>query len=123
MQILDTYAQREKNTSHVKNINSNQFDLVQQAEKRLKKFKTIVEIPDESKLLIANTMMLELFVLISQEGMFSLTSVRGTPKYYDNIYEHANEIRSYIEQIGFKRGLAIIDYIMALRIIRFKKMI
>ena len=45
------------------------------------------------------------------------------PKYYDEIYEHANEIRSYFERIGFKRGLAIIDYIMAIRIIKFKKMI
>ena len=48
---------------------STKFNLVQQAEKRLKKFKTIVEIPDEAKLLRANTMMLELYVMISQEGL------------------------------------------------------
>ena len=40
------------------------FDLVQQAEKRLKKMQTIVDIPDDAKLLRANTMMLELYVQI-----------------------------------------------------------
>ena len=43
------------------------FDMVQQAEKRLKKVKTVVEIPDEAKLLMANCMMVELYATIQEE--------------------------------------------------------
>ena len=41
------------------------FDQVHEGfEKRIKKFKTFVEIPDESRLLRANTMMIEMYVAI-----------------------------------------------------------
>ena len=43
------------------------FDMVKSAEKRLKKFKTVVEIPDEAKLLMANCRMVELYATIQEE--------------------------------------------------------
>jgi hypothetical protein len=41
--------------------------MVKQAERRLKKFKTVVILPDEAKLLRANTMLLEIYMVILKE--------------------------------------------------------
>ena len=70
------------------------FDMVQQAEKRLKKFETDVEIPDEAKLLRANTMMLELFVTI-MDSQYSITSGARQNRHakFDRVYEFAHEMR------------------------------
>ena len=63
---MDAFGDREKSSYPNAQAPGNgvQFDIVQQAEKRLKKFKTAIEIPDEAKLLRANTMMLELYAAL-----------------------------------------------------------
>lgn len=65
MNILDAYGQRKRENKQ-KNEEKKEFvvDLVKQAERRLQKQRTFVELPEDSKLLIANTKMLELYVTI-----------------------------------------------------------
>jgi hypothetical protein len=69
--------------------------------------------------------MIELYVLIVQEGVFSITGVNPSQAKhvkYDRIYEEADSAKSIFEEIKFVRGLAIIDYIQAVRQLeKFKK--
>ena len=68
----------------------------------------------------ANTMMIELYVAISQEGSFAINGINQINKNrslkYDVIYETANVIRIFYQELQFKRGLGILDYIQAVRI-------
>jgi len=120
LRILDTYGQREKGAGGEPAAGSRpHFDMVQQAEKRLKKFETIVEIPDEAKLLRANTMMLELYVTI-MDSMYSITGMGKQNRHIklDRVYEAAHEMRQFFVELQFQRGLAMIDYVQAKRQIK-----
>ena len=85
----------------------------------------MIAIPHNAELLQANTKMIELYVLIVQEGIFSITGVSPLQSKhikYDRIYEEADGARDLFEKIEFERGLAIIDYIQAVRQLeKFKK--
>lgn len=120
LQILDTYGQREKNnnsSSFKQNGNNNQF--VSGTGKPIQEYKPLVEIPAEAVLLKANTQMLELYVLLSQEAkQYLIRPELKTPKpnraiKYDSIFEKSNEVRVFFDSINFKRGLAMVDYIQA----------
>jgi len=64
-EILGTFGKKDKNIDvNTSNTPSGTLDIVQQQEKRLNKFKTVVEIPEDAILLRANTMMLELYVIM-----------------------------------------------------------
>ena len=69
------------------------FDMVVQAEKRFRRFKTIVEIPDTAKLLIANCMMIELYVLIQQESNSSFYQIKNTSKQQSSSKSIMNDIK------------------------------
>ena len=81
----------------------------------------MVAIPPNARLLQANAAMVELYVLIVQEGVFSITGVNPQQARhmknmnYDRIYEEADSTKAVFEEIKFARGLAIIDYIQAVR--------
>ena len=60
---------------------SNRFNLVGMAEQRIKNFETVIQIPDEAKLLKANTMMLELYVQIKDRNLTSAPHVFKHLKY------------------------------------------
>tara|TARA_B110000285_G_C15123481_1_gene618681 strand:+ start:2332 stop:2757 length:426 start_codon:yes stop_codon:yes gene_type:complete len=85
----------------------------------------MVDIPPNARLLQANAKMIELYVLIVQEGVFSITGVnplQAKHVKYDRIYEEADSTKAVFEEIQFARGLAIIDYIQAVRQLeKFKK--
>jgi hypothetical protein len=85
----------------------------------------MVDIPQNAELLQANAKMIELYVLIVQEGVFSITGVNPLQAKhikYDRIYEEADSTKAIFEEIQFTRGLAIIDYIQAVRQLeKFKK--
>lgn len=72
--------------------------------------------------------MLELYVIIADEGVlpgfnYGQPQAKVAGIKLDTIYEEANEKRLFFEQIGFKRGLAILDYIQAIRqAVKFKKL-
>lgn len=76
---------------------------------------TIVEIPDEAVLLLANTKLLELYVCIQQNDDSSEKNILNKKKKIDHITEFAEEIGQFFMKIGFKRGVAIISYIQAVR--------
>lgn len=99
------------------------FDLIEQAEKRMKNFETVIQIPDEAKLLRANTMLLELYVVIvdSQFSVLSGRQKENRINKYDFVYETANQMRVFFEDIQFKRGLAILDYVQARRLFRMNR--
>lgn len=62
----------------------------------------MIAIPHNRELLQANTKMIELYVLIVQEGVFSLTGVNPQqPKHikYDRIYEEADSARDLFSSI------------------------
>ena len=131
LHILDFYGQRDNATNELQQQQKSgaqpSFDLVGQAEKhlRLKRFQTMVDIPQNAELLQANAKMIELYVLIVQEGVFSITGVNPLQAKhikYDRIYEEADSTKAVFEEIQFTRGLAIIDYIQAVRQLeKFKK--
>lgn len=64
-----------------------------------------MEIPDDAELLRANAMMLELYVSISQEGGFAMNGFNVQQQNanrhmkIDSIYEQANDMRPFYEEI------------------------
>lgn len=124
MNILDAYGQRKREPKPV-NEEKQEFvvDLVKQAERRLQKQRTFVDLPEDSKLLIANTKMLELYVTIQMNNDQSEQNRKDRKKKFDRINELANEIgKNYFEKINFTRGLAMVFYVQAIRqYTQFKK--
>lgn len=85
-------------------------------------------IPEAAWLLRANAQMLELYVSIAQEGVFAMNGPSMQQQNwnrrikYDSIYEQADGMRAFYEEIQYKRGLAMIDYVQAMRQLeKFKK--
>jgi hypothetical protein len=62
----------------------------------------MVDIPPNARLLQANAKMIELYVLIVQEGVFSITGVnplQAKHVKYDRIYEEADSTKAVFEEI------------------------
>lgn len=72
-------------------------------------------------------MLLQLYVSITQEGIFTMNGLglqqqKNRHLKYDRIYEQANEFRPFFEQIQFNLGIAILNYVQAVRTLKkFKK--
>ena len=87
-----------------------------EANKRIMKFETEVEVPESSKLLRANLMMLEIYTYIL-DSQFSITEKgpMNRSMKYDHIYETADRMREFFDSLQFTRGLAMLEYIQAKR--------
>ena len=88
--ILDTYLQRSGPQKEKED--EKEFNFYQEWERRNKQYETLIEIPDEAKLLRANTMLLQLYVSITQEGIFTMNGLglqqqKNRHLKYDRIYE------------------------------------
>jgi len=71
-------------------------DNAKEANKRIKKFETVVEVPESSKLLRANLMMLELYTYIL-DSQFSISAMghQNRSMKYDHVYETADRMRKF----------------------------
>lgn len=126
--ILDTYMSREKRATVRLKGKQEQFNLFDAAESRMQNFETLIEIPEDAKLLRANTMLLQLYVEIVHDQDMVLAGAgqldKGPNRHlkYDSIYEQADEMRPFFEELEFTEGLAILDYVQAVRQLKkFKK--
>lgn len=91
LEILDTFGIRQMAGDKNEDLNKEQkiqqmkstFNMMQsEAEKKLSDFKTFVDIPEQSKLLKTNTMMLELYVEINEDmkELFEYMNIKSQVK-------------------------------------------